>query len=102
MQLWSSRPGINRESYVCELSNLDFELREEALAMLRHAEEGGALLDLSMLGRQWVRPAALSRTLRASARSLSRDDTALCGLSGRAVWAKFMRLRIWISERGWL
>jgi tetratricopeptide (TPR) repeat protein len=57
------QPAGNRELYVRELSNQDSELREEALAMLRNSGDGGALLDLSLLGRQWIRPATVARTL---------------------------------------
>src|SRR5450759_32424 len=57
------QPAGNRELYVRELSNQDSELREEALAMLRNSGDGGALLDLSLIGRQWVRPATVSRAL---------------------------------------
>ena len=57
------QPAANRESYVRELSNLDSELLHETLAMLHHAGDGGGLLDLSLLGRQWVRPATVARTL---------------------------------------
>lgn len=57
------QPAGNRELYVRELSNQDSELREEALAMLRNSGDGGALLDLSLLGRQWIRPATVARAL---------------------------------------
>lgn len=57
------QPAGNRELYVREFSNQDSELREEALAMLRNSGDGGALLDLSLLGGQWIRPATVARTL---------------------------------------
>ena len=57
------QPAPDRGMYVRELANGDSELREEALAMLRNSADGGALLDVSLVGRQWVRPATVARTL---------------------------------------
>src|ERR1035437_5889580 len=142
------QPAGNRELYVRELSNQDSELREEALAMLRNSGDGGALLDLSLLGRQSDRSSrpgiasCMSANFRTRIPSCARrrwpccatreteahcwtsvclagngygprlspghctpakfspDDTALCGLSGRAAWARSMRPRIWISAHG--
>ncbi len=41
----------------------DLELLQEATAMLRNCSEGSGLLDISLIGRQWVRPAVVARML---------------------------------------
>src|SRR5437763_8194813 len=57
------QPTADRESFVRARSNGDAELCDEALLMLRNSDNADGLLDISLLGRQWVRPAVLARTL---------------------------------------
>jgi serine/threonine protein kinase len=56
-------PAVDREAFVREHASGDPELCLEALAMLRNSSEDGGLLDISLFGRQWVRPATLARML---------------------------------------
>jgi serine/threonine-protein kinase len=58
------QPTAGREAFVHGQASGDPELCQEALAMLRNSGEDGGLLDISLFGRQWVRPAAVARTLR--------------------------------------
>lgn len=58
------QPTAGREAFVRERAHGDAELCEEALAMLHNSAEDGGLLDLSLFGRQWVRPAVEARTLK--------------------------------------
>src|SRR5438105_2379481 len=57
------QPAPDRESFVRARANGDAELCDEALTMLRNSEHADGLLDISLLGREWVRPAVLARTL---------------------------------------
>ena len=54
-----------RESFIRARSNGDAELCDQALLLVRNSDNADGLLDLSLLGREWVRPAALARTLNA-------------------------------------
>ena len=56
-------PAVEREAFVREHADGDPELCLEALAMLRNSSEDGGLLDLSLFGKQLVRPAAVARML---------------------------------------
>jgi tetratricopeptide (TPR) repeat protein len=58
------RPAADREAFVHVQASGDPELCQEALAMLSNSGKDGGLLDISLFGRQWVRPAAVARTLR--------------------------------------
>ena len=57
------QPTPDREVFVRARSNGDAELRDEALLMVRNSDNADGLLDISLLGRKWVRPAVLARTL---------------------------------------
>ncbi len=58
------QPSPDRESFVRAGSAGDTELCEEALSMVRNSDSADGLLNISLLGRQWVRPAVLARTLK--------------------------------------
>jgi hypothetical protein len=56
------QPAGERDAFVCAHANGDDELREQALAMLKDGDQTG-LLDLQALGRPWILPAVLARSL---------------------------------------
>jgi hypothetical protein len=56
-------PVPDRDSFVRTLTGGDAELCDEVLLMLRNIDNSDGLLDVSLLGRQWVQPAVLARTL---------------------------------------
>ena len=58
------QPAAERGAFVRGQVNGDADLGQEALAMLRNSSEDGGLLDISLFGQRWIRPAAFAQMLR--------------------------------------